>query len=161
MFLKHLQIDVFLELSCFYNDPTDVNNLISGPCAFSKTSLNIWKFKVHILLKPSLENVEHYFTSVWDECNCVIVWSPNRGFPSGLEGKATACSAGDWGSIPESGWSPGEENGTPLQYSCPEIPWTEEPGRLQSMGSQRVEQDWATSLHLILGKSQKVPYAPD
>ena len=58
------EIDVFLELSCFYNDPVDVGNLISGSSAFSKTSLNIWKFMVHVLLKPGLENFEHYFTSV-------------------------------------------------------------------------------------------------
>ena len=58
------EIDVFLELSCFFNDPTDVGNLISGSSAFSKTSLNIWKFTVHILLKPGLDNFEHYFTSV-------------------------------------------------------------------------------------------------
>ena len=59
------EIDVFLELSCFFDDPEDVGNLISGSSAFSKTSLNIWKFKVHVLLKPGLENVEYYFTSVW------------------------------------------------------------------------------------------------
>ena len=58
------EIDVFLELSCFFNDPADVGNLISGFSAFSKTSWNIWKFTVHILLKPGLENFEHYFTSV-------------------------------------------------------------------------------------------------
>ena len=58
------EIDVFLELSCFFNDPTDVGNLISGSSAFSKSSLNIWKFMVHILLKPGMENFEHYFTSV-------------------------------------------------------------------------------------------------
>ena len=58
------EIDVFLELSCFFDDPADVGNLISGSCAFSKTSLNIWKFMVHILLKPGLENFEHYFTNV-------------------------------------------------------------------------------------------------
>ena len=62
-------------LSCFFHDPTDVGNLIAGSSAFSKTSLNIWKFTVHILLKPGLENFEHYFTSVWDECNCVVVWT--------------------------------------------------------------------------------------
>ena len=56
------EIDVFLELSCFFHDPADVGNLISGSSAFSKTSLNIWKFTVHILLKPGLENFEHYFT---------------------------------------------------------------------------------------------------
>ena len=58
------EIDVFLELSCFFHDPVNVGNLISGSSAFSKTSLNIWKFMVHILLKCGLENFEHYFTSV-------------------------------------------------------------------------------------------------
>ena len=56
--------DVFLELSCFFHDPADVGNLISGSSAFSKSSLNIWKFTVHVLLKPGLENFEHYFTGV-------------------------------------------------------------------------------------------------
>ena len=64
-----------LELSCFFDDPANVGNLISGSLAFPKTSLNIWKLTVHILLKPSLENFEHYFTSVWDEYNCVVVWT--------------------------------------------------------------------------------------
>ena len=64
--------DVFLELTCFFDNPEDVGNLISGSSAFSKTSLNIWKFTVHILLKPGLENFECYFTSVWDECNKVL-----------------------------------------------------------------------------------------
>ena len=67
------EIDVFLELSCFFHDPADAGNLISDSSAFSKASLNIWKFTVHILLKPGLENFEHYFTSVWDECNFVVV----------------------------------------------------------------------------------------
>ena len=67
------EIDVFLELSCFFNDPVDVDNLISGSSSFAKSSLNFWKFTVHILLKPGLENFEHYFTSVRDECNCVVV----------------------------------------------------------------------------------------
>ena len=58
------EIDVFLELSCFFDDPADVGNLISGSSAFSKTSLNIWKFTVHILLKPGLENFDYYFTSL-------------------------------------------------------------------------------------------------
>ena len=58
------EVDLFLELSCFLNDPVDVGNLISGSSAFSKSSLNIWKFTVHILLKPGLENFEHYFTSM-------------------------------------------------------------------------------------------------
>src|SRR5574337_98217 len=58
------EIDVFLELSCFFHDPVDVDNLVSSSSAFSKTSLNNWKFMVHVLLKPGLENFEHYFTSM-------------------------------------------------------------------------------------------------
>ena len=58
------KVDVFLELSCFFDDPVDVDNLISGSSAFSKSSLNIWKFTVHLLLKPGLENFEHYVTSM-------------------------------------------------------------------------------------------------
>ena len=69
------EIDVFLELSCFFDEPSDVVNLISGSSAFSKYSFDIWKFTVHVLLNPGLENFEHYFTSMWDECNCAIVWA--------------------------------------------------------------------------------------
>ena len=69
------EVYVLLEVSCSFYDPTDVGNLISGYSAFSKSSLNIWKFSVHILLKPSLENFEHYFASAWNECNCVVVWA--------------------------------------------------------------------------------------
>ena len=72
--VKKAEIDVFLELSCFFDDPTDAGNLISGSSAFSKSSLNIWKFSVHALLKYCLENFEQYFESIWDECNYVIVW---------------------------------------------------------------------------------------
>ena len=67
------EINVFLELSCFFNDLADVGNLISGSSVFSKSSLNIWKFTVHVFLKPGLENFEHYFTSMWDQCNCAVV----------------------------------------------------------------------------------------
>ena len=69
------KIDVFLELSCSLDDPTDVGNLISASSTFSKTRLNIWKFTVQVLLKPGFGNFEHYFTSVWDECNCAVVWT--------------------------------------------------------------------------------------
>ena len=62
--VNQAEIDVFLELSCFFNDPADVGSLISGSLDFSKASLNIWKFMIHILLKPGLENFEHYFTSM-------------------------------------------------------------------------------------------------
>ena len=58
------EIDIFMELSCFFDDPEDVGNLIFGCSAFSKTSLNIWKFMVHVLLEPGLENFKHYFTRV-------------------------------------------------------------------------------------------------
>ena len=71
--LNKAEVDVFLELSCFFDDPIDVCNLISGSSAFSKSSLNVWKFMVHVLLKPDLENFEHYFASVGDECNCAVV----------------------------------------------------------------------------------------
>ena len=69
------EVDIFLELSCFFYDLVDVGNLISGSSAFSKSSLDIWKFTVHVLLKPGLENFEYYFVSVWVECNCAIVWA--------------------------------------------------------------------------------------
>ena len=69
------EIDVFLELSCFFDNPADVGNLISSSSAFSKTSFNFWKFMVHLLLKPGLENFENYLASMWDECNCVVVWA--------------------------------------------------------------------------------------
>ena len=69
------EMDVFLKLSCFFDDPADIGNLISGSSAFSKTSLNIWKVAVQVLLKLGLENFEHYFISMWDECNCAVVWA--------------------------------------------------------------------------------------
>ena len=72
--VNKVEIDVFLELSCFYDDPADVVNLISGSSAFSKSGMNIWTFMIHILLKPGLENFEHYSSSIWDECNCAVVW---------------------------------------------------------------------------------------
>ena len=62
--VNNAEVDVFLELSCLVNDPMDVGNLISGSSVFSKSSFNIWKFMVHLLLKPGLENFEHYFTSM-------------------------------------------------------------------------------------------------
>ena len=71
--VKKAEIDAFLELSRFFDDLMDVGNLISGSSAFSKSSLNIWKLMVHVLLKPDLENFEHYFASMRDECNCAVV----------------------------------------------------------------------------------------
>ena len=69
------EADVFLEFSCFFDDSSEVGTLISGSSAFSKSNLNICKFMVHVLLKPDLDNFEHYFASVWDECNCAVIWA--------------------------------------------------------------------------------------
>ena len=73
--VNEAEVDVFLELFCFFYDPTGIGNLISGSSALSKSSLNIWKFSVHLLLKPCLENFEHYFALMWDEYNCAVVWT--------------------------------------------------------------------------------------
>ena len=72
--VNEAQVDIFLEFSSFFYNPADVGNLISGSSAFSKSSLNIWEFTVHVPLKPGLENFEHYFASVWNERNGVIDW---------------------------------------------------------------------------------------
>ena len=69
------EVEVILDFSCFFFDPTHISNLISGSFTFSKSSLNIWKFLVHILLELGLENFEHYFASTWDEFNCAVVWT--------------------------------------------------------------------------------------
>ena len=73
--VNEAEVDIFLEFSCFSYDSTNIGSLISGPSAFSKSSLNIWKFSVHVLLKPVLKDFEHYFASVWDECCCAVVWT--------------------------------------------------------------------------------------
>ena len=73
--INKAEIDVFLELSCFFDDPADVGNLISGSSVFFKFSLCVWEFLVHILLKPSLKDFEHDFASMWNECNCMVVWT--------------------------------------------------------------------------------------
>ena len=67
--------DFFLEVCCFFYEWTDVANLISGSSGFSKSSSNIWKFLVHVLLKPNLENFEHYLPSMWNECNSAVIWT--------------------------------------------------------------------------------------
>ena len=69
------EIDVFLELSHFFDDPTDVANLLSGSSALSKSSYCIWKFSFHVLLKPSLKDFEHYLASIWNERNSIVVWT--------------------------------------------------------------------------------------
>ena len=69
------EVYLFMELSCFFDDPTDTGNLISRSSAFPKSSLYTWMFSVHVLLKHSLEDFEHCFSSLWDEHNCVVVWT--------------------------------------------------------------------------------------
>ena len=71
--VNEAEIDAFLEFSCFFYDPMDVGNLISDSSAFLKSGLYIWKFSVHILLKPSMKDFEHYFASMLNDCNCVVV----------------------------------------------------------------------------------------
>ena len=73
--VNEAEVDVFLEFSCFFYDPTDVGNLTSASSAFSKSSSNIWKFLFYKLLKPNLENFEHYFASMQEEWNCTVVWT--------------------------------------------------------------------------------------
>ena len=69
------RVDVFLEFFCLFYDPTDVGNLISASSAFSKSRLSLWNFMVNVLLRPGLEDFEHYFASMWDECICAVVWT--------------------------------------------------------------------------------------
>ena len=106
--VNKIEVDVLLEFPCLLYDPTNVGNLISDFYSFSKPSLDIWKFLVHIILKPSMQRFKHDLTSM--------------GFPGGSEVKASACSVGGLSSIPGLGRSPGEGNGNPLQYSCLENP---------------------------------------
>ena len=73
--VNETEVDVFLEFPCFFYDPADIGNLIFGSSAFPKSILYIWKFSVHILLKPSLKDFEHYLPSMCNECNCVVVWT--------------------------------------------------------------------------------------
>ena len=71
--VSETKIDVFLEFPCFLYDPANVGNFTSGSSAFSKPSLDIWKFSVHVILKPSMQDFEHNLTSMGDECNCLVV----------------------------------------------------------------------------------------
>ena len=122
------EADIFLEFSCFFNDPTDVGNLISGSSAFSKSSLNIWKLSIHLLLKPSLENFEHYLAGMWASLVAQTV-------------KCLAAMLETW--VRFLGWEDHLEKEMAIHSSTLawKIPWMEEPDRLQSMGSQRVGHD--------------------
>ena len=146
---------MFFWKSRFFDDPAGVGNLIFGSSAFSKSSLNVWKFTVHELLKPGLENFEHYFASVWDQWNCAVVWA-FFGIAF-LWDSLVASSVKCLPAMQETQvWSLGQED--PLEKEMAthssilawRIPWTEEPAGLQSTGSQRVGHDWATWLSLFL-----------
>ena len=115
------EIDVFLELSCFLDDPTDVGNLISGSSAFSKLSWNIWKFTVHVLLKPGLESFEHYSASIG------LLW---------LSWQRICLQYRRLGSIPGLGRSLEKGKATHSSILAWRIPWT-----VKSMRSQRVGHD--------------------
>ena len=132
--VSEAEVDVFLEFSSFFYDPTDVGNLISGSSAFSKSSLNIWKFSVHVMLKHRFENFEHYFVRVWAS----LVPQMVKHLPA--KGKTWVQSLGREDPLEK-------EMATHSSTLAWKIPWTEEPGKLQSMGSQRVGHDWVTSLH--------------
>ena len=118
------EIDVFLELICFFDDPADVGNLISGSSAFSKASLNICKFTVHVLLKPGLENFEHYFKRQWHPTPVLL--------PGKSHGRRSLVGCNPWGrkesdtterlAFHFSLSCTGEGNGNPLQCSCLENP---------------------------------------
>ena len=126
--VNEAEVDVFLEFPCFLSDRTAVGNLVSGFSAFSESSLYVWKFSVHVVLKPGLEGFEHHRTA-WGMSTAVrqcghSLALPFFGtdFPGGSDGKAFAYNAGDLGSIPGLGRSSGEGNGNPLQYPCLENP---------------------------------------
>ena len=102
--------------------PAKVGNLISSSSSFSKPSLDIWKFLVHIMLKPTIQDFQHDLTLLAWEMSAIIRWLGHSCFPSSSEVKVSACDVGDPGLIPGLGRSPGEGNGNPLQYSCLENP---------------------------------------
>ena len=124
---------MFLELSCFLYDPMDIGNLISVFSAFLKFSLNIWKFLVNVLLKPGLENFEHYFASMWDKCNCVVAWT--------FFGIAFL-----W--VRSLSWEDPLEKGKATHSSV--LPWRIW-CTIQSMGLQRVRHNWVAFTSLDAG----------
>ena len=162
---------MFFWNACFFDDATDVGDLISSSSAFAKPSLNIWKFLVQVLLKPYLENFEHYFFSMWDECNCAMVWAffdiaflcgwnqnwpfpvlwPLLSFPNLL---AYWRWCWEWlkvrGEGDDRGWDGRMASSTQwiwVWVNPRSWWWTRKPGVLQSMGSQRVGHNWATELN--------------
>ena len=132
------EADVFLEFSFFFYDPADVGNLTFGSSAFSKTSLNIWKFSVHVLSQPSLEYFEHFFASMWDECNWEVVehsWAS-------LVTQVVKNMPAIWETwVPSLGWEDHLEKGKATHSSI--LAWSI-PCTIWSMGSQRVRHNWAS-----------------
>ena len=140
--VNEVEIDVFLEFSGFFYELKDLGNLISGSFTFLKSNLYIWEFLVHILVKPRLENFEHYFANVWNECNCAVVWtffgnallwigmkltfsSPVANddfFQSCWHIECVALTASSFRIWNTLAGIPGEGNGNLLQYSCLENP---------------------------------------
>ena len=126
--VNETEVDVFLEFSCFLCDPTHVGNLISGSSASLKHSLYVWKFSVHVQLKPSLENFEHHFASVWAS----LVAQRVKRLPAMWE---TWVQSLDQEDLLE------KEKAIHSSTLAWKIPWTDKPGRLQSIGLQRVRHD--------------------
>ena len=143
--MKHF---LSLEFLCFFYDPADVSNLFSGSSAISTYSLYIFKFSICILLKTSLKDFRHNLANMWNECNCMLIWTF---FGIHFEycnlvvnnPSANAGDLRDTDLIPGLGRSPGEEHGNPLQYSCLENSMDRGDRELQSMELHRVRHDWS------------------
>ena len=156
--IRKAEIDVFLELSCFFDDPADVGNLISGSSAFSKTNLNIWKFTLHLLLKPGLEDFGHYFISMWhlpkyihmylNMYTYMPIWEISqmaqrvKNLPAMQKTQEMEVQSLDW----ENPWRRRQQN--PLQYYFLKNPMDGGAWGLLFMQSQRVGHDWVTK-HMI------------
>ena len=150
------EVDVSLELHCLFHDPTNAGNLISGSSALLKLNFYIWKFLVHVILKASLKNFEHNIVSMWNEHNCMAVWTffaiaflwdrtslvdqMVKHLPTMQETQVRSLGQKD---------SLEKQMAAQSSTLAWKIPWTEKHGGLQSMGSQRVRRDWATSLHFL------------
>ena len=165
--------DVFLEFPCFFGDPEDVGNLISGSSAFLKCSLSIWKLAAQVLLRPALKGSEHHFAgvwasiwklaahalrsrlwraSIWKLVAPALFWASlcwHMGFLRGWAVENLPAMQEAW--IQSLGWKDSLEKGMVTHSSILawRVPWTEEPSRLQSMGLQRVEYDWATFTYTL------------
>ena len=143
--MKHF---LSLEFLCFFYDPADVSNFFSGSSVFSTSSLYIWKFSICILLKTSLKGFEHNLANMWNECDCMVIWTffGIHFKCCNLVVKSPSANAGDIRDtdlIPGLGRSPGEEHRNLLQYSCLEKSMDRGDCELQSMELQRVWHDWS------------------